>query len=110
MLVCAGWILGVWLSSVTLGLFLAAAGALGPKLWMKHAIDNRRKKLEAQLDTALQTIANNMLATQSLVDGFAAVAQHLEPPVSQEASLVVKDIRVGARTEEALASLAERCQ
>ncbi|MCU1280055.1 MAG: Flp pilus assembly protein TadB, partial [bacterium] len=46
----------------------------------------------------------------SLVDGFAAVAAHLEPPVSQEAGLVVKDIRVGARTEEALVSLTERCQ
>jgi tight adherence protein B len=110
MLVCVGWILGVWLSSATLGITLALAGVFGPKWYMKRAIDQRRKKIEEQLDTALQTIANNMLATQSLVDGFAAVAAHLEPPVSQEASLVVKDIRVGARTEEALTSLAERCQ
>jgi tight adherence protein B len=110
MLVCIGWILGVWLSSVTAGVALAIAGLFGPKIWMKRAIDSRRKKLEAQLDSALQTIANNMLATQSLVDGFAAVAAHLEPPVSQEASHVVKEIRVGARTEEALSSLSERCQ
>jgi tight adherence protein B len=110
MLICVGWILGVWLSSVTAGIALAIAGLVGPKLWMKRAIDQRRKRLEAQLDAGLQTIANNMLATQSLVDGFAAVAAHLEPPISQEASLVVKDIRVGARTEEALVSLSQRCQ
>src|SRR3954452_20826266 len=39
MLVCVGWILGVWLSSVTAGIALAIAGAVGPKIWMKHAID-----------------------------------------------------------------------
>ena len=109
-LVCGGWLVGSQLSGTTFGIALALAGAVAPRLWMKRAIDKRRKKLEAQLDTALQTIANNMLATQSLVDGFAAVAAHLEPPVAEEAAMVVKDIRVGARTEEALVSLTERCQ
>ena len=50
-----------------------------------RGFEQRRKRLEGQLDAALQTIANNMLATQNLVDGFAAVATHLDPPVSQEA-------------------------
>ncbi|MDB4966255.1 MAG: Flp pilus assembly protein TadB [Myxococcales bacterium] len=109
-LVAGGWILGTQLSGVSAGLALAFAGLIGPKIWMTRAIEQRRKALDAQLDTALQTIANNMLATQSLVDGFLAVATHLEPPVSQEAALVVNDVRVGARTEEALANLSERCQ
>ncbi len=110
LLVLGGWTLGVFLSSTSFGVALAFAGLIGPRLWMRHAIDKRRKRLEEQLDVALQTIANNMLATQSLVDGFAAVAAHLEAPVSEEAAMVCKDIRVGARTEEALTSLAERCQ
>ncbi|HEY1585580.1 MAG TPA: type II secretion system F family protein [Polyangia bacterium] len=110
LLIIGGWTLGVFLSSRSFGVALAVAGLIGPRLWMRHAIDKRRKRLEEQLDVALQTIANNMLATQSLVDGFAAVAAHLEAPVSEEAAMVCKDIRVGARTEEALTNLSERCQ
>ena len=108
--VIGGWTLGVFLSSQSFGFALAMAGLVGPRIWMRRAIDKRRKRLEEQLDVALQTIANNMLATQSLVDGFAAVAQHLEAPVSEEAAMVCKDIRVGARTEEALTNLSQRCQ
>jgi tight adherence protein B len=110
LLVVGGWTLGVFLSSRSFGVALAVAGLVGPRIWMRHAIDKRRKRLEEQLDVALQTIANNMLATQSLVDGFAAVAAHLEAPVAEEAAMVCKDIRVGARTEEALTNLSERCQ
>ena len=110
LLIAGGWALGLFLSSESFGFALAFAGLVGPRIWMRHASDKRRKRLEEQLDVALQTIANNMLATQSLVDGFAAVAAHLEAPVSEEAAMVCKDIRVGARTEEALTNLAERCQ
>ena len=108
--VIGGWTLGAFLSSRSFGFALAVAGLIGPRIWMRRAIDKRRKRLEEQLDVALQTIANNMLATQSLVDGFAAVAAHLEAPVAEEAAMVCKDIRVGARTEEALTNLSERCQ
>lgn len=108
--ILAGWSLGVFLSSTSFGVALAVGAAIFPRVWMKRASDARRKRLEEQLDAALQTIANNMLATQSLVDGFAAVAAHLDPPVSEEAAMVCKDIKVGARTEEALTNLAERCQ
>ena len=110
LLVIGGWTLGVFLSSRSFGFALAVAGLVGPRIWMRRAIDKRRKRLEEQLDVALQTIANNMLATQSLVDGFAAVAAHLEAPVAEEAAMVCKDIRVGARTEEALTNLSQRCQ
>jgi tight adherence protein B len=110
LLVIGGWTLGVFLSSRSFGFALAVAGLIGPRIWMRRAIDKRRKRLEEQLDVALQTIANNMLATQSLVDGFAAVAAHLEAPIAEEAAMVCKDIRVGARTEEALTNLSERCQ
>lgn len=110
LLVVGGWTFGVLVSSRSFGFALAVAGLIGPRIWMRRASDKRRKKLEEQLDVALQTLANNMLATQNLVDGFAAVAAHLEAPVAEEAAMVVKDIRVGARTEEALGNLAERCQ
>ncbi|HEY2743614.1 MAG TPA: type II secretion system F family protein [Polyangia bacterium] len=110
LLILGGWTLGVFLSSTSFGVALAVAGLVGPRIWMRRAIDKRRKRLEEQLDVALQTIANNMLATQSLVDGFAAVAAHLDAPIAEEAAMVCKDIRVGARTEEALTNLSERCQ
>jgi tight adherence protein B len=109
-LIIGGWVLGSRVGSAATGLALAFAGAVGPSIWMKRAIVARRKKIENQLDAALQTVANNLLATQNLVDGFGAVAAHLEPPISQEAELVVRDVKVGARTEEALTNLSTRCQ
>jgi tight adherence protein B len=106
----AGFALGLELGSAVKGVFLAALAAFAPLVWMRLQIKKRRKALEAQLDAALQTIANNMLATQNVVDGFAAVAMHLPPPICQEAELVVKEVRVGARIEEALIDLSQRCQ
>jgi tight adherence protein B len=106
----AGFAVGLELGSPVRGLLVALIAAGAPFVWMHQMIVKRRKTLESQLDAALQTIANNMLATQNVVDGFAAVAMHLVPPVSQEAERVVKDVRVGARIDEALAGLGERCQ
>jgi tight adherence protein B len=106
----AGFAAGLALGSAIRALLLGTIAAIAPLGWMRQQIKQRRKALEAQLDAALQTIANNMLATQNVVDGFAAVAMHLPPPVSQEAELVVKDVKVGARIEEALADLSQRCQ
>lgn len=101
---------GAYTSGTSRALLFGALAAGGPFVWASRARKTRRKLLESQLDAALQTIANNMLATQNLVDGFQAVATHLPPPISQEAELVVRDVRIGARVDEALANLSQRCQ
>jgi tight adherence protein B len=88
----------------------ATVGGLLPVFWLYQGLKERRKRLEEQLDAALQTLANNLAVTQNLVEGFAAVAAHMQPPISKEAELLVKDVKVGSRIEEALVRFGERCE
>jgi tight adherence protein B len=102
----AGWALA---GTATM-LIGVVAGALALPMWLRRAVRKRRQLLDQQLAVAIDTIGNNMLVTYNLADGFAVVARQLLPPVSQEAEDLVKDLKVGARMEEALANLAARCQ
>lgn len=89
---------------------LTVAGVVGPFLWLKHAIKSRRKALEEQLDSVLQSLANNILVTQNLEDAFMTVSEQYVPPASQEAEILVKQVRLGSPMDAALADLAARAQ
>jgi tight adherence protein B len=89
---------------------LGALGVAAPVLWVKRRRAKRKALLDEQLDGGLQMMANSILATQNLVDGFDGLARHAAPPLSEEAELVVKEVRVGASIDDALAHLAARCQ
>jgi tight adherence protein B len=54
-------------------------------------------------------MANTILVTQNLEDAFATIAQHFDPPISQEADIVVKQVRLGTPMDEALRDFAGRC-
>lgn len=101
-----GVLLGSWLYGILLGAFL---GYL-PVVWLERQRLQRRKALDAQLDATLQSMANTILVTQNLEDAFATIAQHFDPPISQEADIVVKQVRLGTPMDEALRDLASRCQ
>jgi tight adherence protein B len=102
----AGTLLGAWLYGVVLAAF---CGYL-PVWWLERARAQRRKALNAQLDATLQSMANTILVTQNLEDAFATIAQHFDPPIAQEADVLVKQVRLGTPMDEALRELAERCQ
>jgi tight adherence protein B len=55
-------------------------------------------------------MANTILVTQNLEDAFATIAQHFDPPIAQEADVLVKQVRLGTPMDEALHDLADRCQ
>ena len=89
---------------------LGIAGALGPIAWFKRARAQRQQAFNEQLDPGLQLMANSVLATQNLVDGFESLAKHGSPPLSQEAELLVKELRIGNSIDQAMTNLALRCQ
>jgi tight adherence protein B len=101
-----GGLLGSWLY----GIVLAAFAAYLPVFWLERARGQRRKALNAQLDATLQSMANTILVTQNLEDAFATIAQHFDPPIAQEADVLVKQVRLGTPMEEALRDFGERCQ
>jgi tight adherence protein B len=104
-LLTGGVILGSWLY----GVILAAFFAYVPVLWMERQKSQRRKALNEQLDATLQSMANTILVTQNLEDAFATIAQHFDPPISQEADIVVKQVRLGTPMDEALRDFSARC-
>lgn len=104
-LLTGGVILGSW----TYGVILAAFFGYIPVFWMERQKSQRRKALNDQLDATLQSMANTILVTQNLEDAFATIAQHFDPPISQEADIVVKQVRLGTPMDEALRDFAGRC-
>ena len=100
---------GIAMGSWLYGVILAAFFGYLPVLWMEREKSKRRKALNEQLDATLQSMANTILVTQNLEDAFATIAQHFEPPISQEADIVVKQVRLGTPMDEALRDLAARC-
>lgn len=106
----AGLLLGVLLGSFAYGVVLAIFVGYLPVMWLERERIRRKKALEAQLDASLQSMANTILVTQNLVDAFAAIAQHFDPPISQEADILVKQVRLGTPIDDALRDLAQRCQ
>ncbi|HEX9101913.1 MAG TPA: type II secretion system F family protein [Polyangia bacterium] len=104
-LLVGGVLMGSWLY----GVILAAFFGYIPVFWMEREKTKRRKALNEQLDATLQSMANTILVTQNLEDAFATIAQHFDPPISQEADIVVKQVRLGTPMDEALRDFAGRC-
>jgi tight adherence protein B len=104
-LLTGGVLLGSWVYGIILAVFFAYV----PVLWMEREKSKRRKALNDQLDATLQSMANTILVTQNLEDAFATIAQHFDPPISQEADIVVKQVRLGTPMDEALRDFAGRC-
>lgn len=105
-LLSGGVLLGSWLY----GVILAAFFGYLPVLWMEREKTKRRKALNEQLDATLQSMANTILVTQNLEDAFVTIAQHFDPPISQEADILVKQVRLGTPMDEALRDFAARCK
>jgi tight adherence protein B len=104
-LLAGGVVMGSWLYGIVLAIFL---GYL-PVVWIERERAKRKKALDEQLDATLQSMANTILVTQNLEDAFATIAQHFDPPIAQEADVLVKQVRLGTPMDEALRDFAQRC-
>ena len=109
LVVIGGFGFGLLVGSTFLAVVLAVFGAYVPVAWLERQEHKRKKDLEEQLDTTLQSLANTILVTQNLEDAFATIAQHFDPPIGQEADVLVKQVRLGTPMDEALRDMAVRC-
>jgi tight adherence protein B len=108
--IAGGFAFGAGMGSYFFGVVLAVLGGYLPVFWIERQEQRRKQGLEAQLDATLQSLANTILVTQNLEDAFATIAQHFDPPMSQEADVLVKQVRLGTPMDEALRQLAARCK
>lgn len=99
-----------WLISANLGLALITgiAGFLGPMLWLRTAKSQRIETFNRQMGDALTVMTNSLRAGYSFLQSLDMVAREMSAPIADEFTLVIREINLGATTEEALYNLNER--
>lgn len=94
--------------AVILGLLFAAAAPLTVSLYLDHRTSRRRAQFADQLDDTLQLVAGNLRAGHGLLQAVDSVAQHADPPTSEEFARIVNETRIGRDLGEAMGGTAER--
>lgn len=84
------------------------AGYFLPKLYFRLQHNKRRDKLNSQIVGAIEMLANALKAGTNFIQAMEMITQEMVPPISQEFSLVIREIQLGLKPEEALNNLARR--
>jgi tight adherence protein B len=92
------------------GLLFGVAGYFLPKLFFKVQLKRRREKLNAQLVGAIELLSNALKAGANFTRGLKLIPQEMSAPIAQEFALVLKEMELGVKQEEALNNLARRVE
>jgi tight adherence protein B len=87
---------------------LAVIGFFFPMLMVRHYRRRRIKKFNVQLVDALQAMANAFKAGLTFPQAIEHISKESSPPLQQEFSLFIKEIKLGVPLEEALINMAKR--
>lgn len=93
----------LWISLVSAGL-----GLVIPIVIIKRLEFARRKKFASQLVDGLLILSSSLKAGLSLQQSFEELAQEMPNPISQEFSLVLRQMQMGVSLEEAITQLKKR--
>jgi tight adherence protein B len=107
-LTAAAAAIGILLGSPVITVVLIAAGLLSPTVLVRFYRVRRVKMFDRQLVDALVGMASAFRAGMTLYQAMEEVARSSPAPLGQELALTVREIRLGAGTDEALESLAQR--
>lgn len=69
---------------------------------------SRGKRVNAQLMDSLILLSNSLRSGMDIVQGFELVSRDMQPPISDEFGLVVKNYQLGTPFEKALDGLTDR--
>ena len=103
-------VLGLLLFGPVATVLLLIAGLSTPSSLVRFYRARRVKTFERQLVDALVGMASAFRAGMTLYQAMEEVARTSRPPLSQELSLTVREVRMGKSTEEALENLAKRVE
>jgi len=104
LMIIIGWLVFNPLVTVIFGI----GGFFLPMALIKFYRTRRIKKFNVQLVDALQSMANAFKAGLTFPQAIEHVAREAQPPLSQEFSLFVKEIKLGVPLEEALVNMSKR--
>lgn len=95
-----------WISAV-----LALAGVvMAPRHVLQRMAERRRRVINQSLPDALAQIAGAMRAGATFANAIQSMVDENKGPLGQEFGLLLRELRVGARLDEALDNLGERVQ
>ncbi|MEE8408005.1 MAG: type II secretion system F family protein [Myxococcota bacterium] len=103
-----GATVGLLLLGPILTILIVLMGVLSPTLLVRFYRARRVKLFEHQLVDALIGLSSAFRAGLTLYQAMEEVARTSMPPLSQEFSLTVREVRLGKTAEEALENLAKR--
>ncbi len=86
----------------------AIVGFLIPRFWLNYKKKKRLKMFEEQMVDALTTMANSLKAGFSLVQTFEMVAKEMNPPISEEFGLMLRENKLGVHLDKALLNMTKR--
>lgn len=86
----------------------AAAGLAAPRTWLRWRRAQQQDAYRAQIDGALLRLANHLRAGQSLIQGIAALADQVKPPLGREFHRALQASRLNVSVPDALALLGDR--
>jgi len=93
----------IWVSFIGM-----AIGVASPFILVRFMDKKRRAKFNAQLGDGLMIMSSCLKGGLTLIQSFEVLAEEMDPPIGQEVSLVVREIKVGVSLEEALTRLDKR--
>ncbi|MFC1805259.1 type II secretion system F family protein [Candidatus Omnitrophota bacterium] len=85
-----------------------AGGFILPMVVLKQLQKIRRKKFASQLVDALISLSQSLRAGLSLLQALEVVVEDLQPPISQELALVVKEHKMGVPLETSFENLNQK--
>jgi tight adherence protein B len=84
------------------------AGFMAPALFVKRRKGSRRKAINGQIVEMLEMVSNSLRSGFAFVQAIELAAKQLGPPMKDELEILLSDMSLGARSEDALRGLAER--
>jgi len=86
----------------------AVAGLIIPFIVIRQMEEARRRKFANQLVDGLMVLSSSLKAGLSLLQAFESLIEEMPPPMTQEFTLVVRQIQMGVSLETALYNLKKR--
>lgn len=90
------------------GLLLGLLGGYAPFIYMKLKVVRRRKAFENQLTDTLTIMSNSLKSGYSFLQAVQMIAGEMAAPIAEEFERMLREIRMGIPTEEALQNMNAR--
>ena len=87
---------------------LALMIIFAPYMWLKSKHTERVVKLEQQLDGWLLLLSNSLKATPAIGEAIKSTVNLVQPPISEELDLLVKENQLGTPLDKAILNASER--